>query len=445
MSPGSTRSKSRLLLAFACLVGCVDLTRPGGVGTTVDALVEPTADAPPDHDSGDAAGLDVPPRPDAEPADGGSIDTPTPVEAARDLDPPHDVPGMADAPDLMPSLDTGATMGRAPGETCGAVAACADGHCVAGICCATACSDACHACDVPGHAGTCLPKAAGTLCAPGGCSNGVATTESRCTAAGECPPAVVTSCGAFACYMTFCGSACLASSDCVAPYTCAGASCTSPGLLLYWPFDEGGGNVAQDASSNGRTGSMIGSTGAPQPSAVVAPLKFPNPRSRDFVASDSQGVVASPIPGSIKANPELTLAAWFRATAVEVDGSDIIDLGADYSLRVRSDRIEFTKRKATQAGNVYALAAGMATPIDSTWHHLAGTSGAGGMKIYLDGVEAGSAGNNLPPIFDGPDQIGVGHQPGSSLHDHTGQIDDVRIYGRALTAAEILNLARGQR
>ena len=42
-------------------------------------------------------------------------------------------------------------------------------------------------------------------------------------------------------------------------------------------------------------------------------------------------------------------------------------------------------------------------------------------------------------------QVGAGHEPGNDFHQYTGQVDDVRIYNRVLTSAEIRNLARGNR
>ena len=61
-----------------------------------------------------------------------------------------------------------------------------------------------------------------TRCAPPPCcSEGVARAESRCNGTGQCVAGVTTACGAYACYATFCGSACLAPSDCAPPFTCS--------------------------------------------------------------------------------------------------------------------------------------------------------------------------------------------------------------------------------
>jgi hypothetical protein len=218
-----------------------------------------------------------------------------------------------------------------------------------------------------------------------------------------------------------------------------------PGLILHWRFDELSGNSAADSSGAGRTGQMIGmGTSRPQPSTDVAPVKFANPRSREFSAAQEHGVVASPIPASIRANPELTVSAWFRATPAVPDGAAIVNLGPDYSLRLEPDRIEWLKRKGTAVHQVYALASWRSpTPLDGRWHHVAASSGSAGLRLFFDGVSVASVLNSEPPLFTTPDQVGAGHQPGDDVHQHTGHIDDVRIYGRVLSPAEVASLAAG--
>jgi hypothetical protein len=453
--------------------GCVDLTRP--------AVVTEAArkDAGADFGAGGAP-VTPTPAPDAQ-ADAGSIPaspdgaaSPDDVASPDDAVSEPDVGGVINEPDVGGVADT-ATAPPAPdaavndvpaapdsmpapemnpaalpqGAACTSKASCASGNCVDGVCCATACDQACVTCNAAGAPGVCSPEPAGTTCAPASCSAGVASMPRRCDGAGTCAAAMTTSCGTYACYMTFCGSACLAPADCAAPYTCSANACVSPGLLLHWPLDEASGSTAMDASGNGRHGSLVGSGGSrPQPSSNAAPLTFANPRSLSFTAADNHGVSAMPIPASIKAtaNPELTMAAWFRASSSSTSGSDVIALGTDYALRMNIDKIECIRRTSTEEGRFYVVALAMTTAhLDGRWHHLAGTAGAAGMKLYLDGVQVASNTNSAPTIFVGPDQIGVGHQPSNDFHEFTGQIDDVRIYGRALTGAEIANLARGNR
>lgn len=447
-----------LALLGVALQACVDLGRPSQLAAgAVDSDAGAGGSRPPARPIDSAGASDLASGaggsdPDAQggvPDLGGSeADTGPAPEANPAPDTAPDLPPAADSRETEPPPDAGSSL-SGPGATCSTGTSCASGNCVDGVCCASACAEPCHTCNAAGSPGTCVAEPAGTSCGTAACSNGVASGERRCDGTGTCSAATTTPCGAYACYMVFCGSACVGNADCVAPFTCSGTACVSPGLVVYWPLDEVSGTAVSDASGNGRNGSLIGTAGTrPQPSGNVAPVGFANPRSLSFSAADNQGVVSSPVPPQFKTglNPELTFAAWFQTGAVETAGSDLIDFGIDYALRIKSDQIEWIKRKGTMAGSVYALAQKATTAhLDGRWHHLAGTSGATGMRLYLDGVQIDSAGNAEPPVLNGPDQIGVGHQPGNDVHEFTGQIDDVRIYDRALSAEEIANLARGNR
>jgi hypothetical protein len=272
--------------------------------------------------------------------------------------------------------------------------------------------------------------------------------EGLCDGAGTCVPGIVTACGAYACYNnTYCSSACITNADCATPYTCSGITCVSPGLLLRWAFDEESATSALDSSGNGRTGSGEGSgSNRPQPSSNVPALRFSNPRSRAFVAALDECVVYGAIPPALKASPEMTLATWFRTTSASTGGSDVINVGGDVNLRLKDDSIQFIRRRSTVAGMAFALAELLTTAhLDGRWHHLVGVGTAAGLTLYLDGQQVASRLNAEPILFVTTDQIGAGCQPSNDLHQFDGELDDVRIYGRALGAAEVENLARGNR
>src|SRR6185312_11864316 len=50
------------------------------------------------------------------------------------------------------------------GLNCTSNSQCVTGFCVSGVCCDTACTGACGACNLPGHVGTCSPVNSGTIC-----------------------------------------------------------------------------------------------------------------------------------------------------------------------------------------------------------------------------------------------------------------------------------------
>jgi hypothetical protein len=85
------------------------------------------------------------------------------------------------------------------------------------------------------------------------------------------------------------------------------------------------------------------------------------------------------------------------------------------------------------------------------WYHLAGVvdRGTGTVKMYLNGEEKGSAefaANSPTRKYEKMTwKIGIA-SPGAQSYawPAKGLIDDVRIYGRALSAAEIKGLAEGK-
>jgi hypothetical protein len=224
-------------VARACLavfaatwaLGCVDVKRPPAF----------TTDGSRDGVSRDGVFADAP----AE-AGGGS-----PADASRDAEPSMDT--GADAPDVNASKLT-------KGEACGSSAACETGHCVDGVCCATACAGACWTCAAEGFAGTCRAATPGTdprnaciaetpsscgqtgvcddkqacafhgadvECAALACRNNAAEL-SRCNGKGMCVVAETRPCFPYGCGAPAgCRIVCTSNSDCTAPAECFSGTC----------------------------------------------------------------------------------------------------------------------------------------------------------------------------------------------------------------------------
>lgn len=99
-------------------------------------------------------------------------------------------------------------------------------------------------------------------------------------------------------------------------------------------------------------------------------------------------------------------------------------------------------RSNTSSAIQIATNAGLVTP--DVWHHLAfsydGSSVASGVKFYIDGVEITNLTTsqdtlaNASPSTPAPFNIG-GRNNGANTF--SGRIDDVAIWNRALTAAEL--------
>jgi hypothetical protein len=225
-----------------------------------------------------------------------------------------------------------------------------------------------------------------------------------------------------------------------------GGLSTTEGLGLYWSFDDPTGTVAADSSGHGLDGTYTGVTGIPAPSVVVPALTFANPLSRAFVMANAQAVFAT-LPAALKLTNNLTVSAWYRTAATDSQatsiGSDIVNAGSHYLLRVRPTQIEFSKTIGVGASFAQCLAT-VTNHLDGRWHHIGGVSSRAGMKLYFDGREVCvGAGNDVMYVGGGTDLwVGRGAIVGAA-NNFDGNIDEVRIYTRALSAAEITALAHG--
>jgi hypothetical protein len=136
-----------------------------------------------------------------------------------------------------------------PGTQCGGDNQCASHHCVDGVCCDTACTGQCEACDAtPGtctavlgrphkgradcasdsqhpecagqcdgtHALSCVYPGAGVDCRTASCTNDIAVPGASCTGTGTCPLASQQACAPNTCSAdgTVCGDGCVTDADC---------------------------------------------------------------------------------------------------------------------------------------------------------------------------------------------------------------------------------------
>jgi hypothetical protein len=370
---------------------------------------------------------------------------------------------------------------RSTGVACASADECSTGNCVDGVCCASSCGGTCQACNLAGSMGSCSPVPAmldprnncptelgstcgrmggcdgagacrlypqGTSCGAKTCNGATETSAGSCNGTGMCVTSNMTrSCAPFRCAANMCGTSCVNSNDCDTGYVCTGTTCimASQGPVLHWKFDETdpSGTTALDSSGNGHDGTFIGVTEFPKPSNDVPNLgSASNPRSRVFVRTGQQAVRLQNMPADVKPTTDLTVTVWYKATTIDTTGAELVSAGDNYILRLRSNQLEFTKRTA---GGLAQCIVNVPTALNGSWHHVAGLTGPSGIKLYFDGVELAVPGtcNRTEAIAYTTlsSDLFVGrHGNGNGAYDFDGNIDDVRIYNRALSTAEIAAL-----
>jgi hypothetical protein len=387
---------------------------------------------------------------------------------------------------------------RALGASCTAAEQCASNACIDGVCCNGACGGACEACNLPGSPGTCTAvplgldpasecpadpgapcgrvggcngaracrlQAPGTSCGAASCTGTTETSAGTCDGLGACAGGTSHECPMnLACGPAACRTSCAVSSDCAPTYACGsdGASGTrcdlTAGLILHWRLDETSGSTAANSAPASLTGTYTGASGLPAPALAptVAPLLYTNPASLRFTAASRHAVTISgalALGAPLRIDNNLTVAAWYRATSTDNSGGEILSAGDSYILRVRpaaDGRVESSKRGN---GAFRQCIVPVANAVNGQWHHLAGVHTPAGIVVYYDGVAqpactGGSLGENIQYTLGQDFWIGRHGNPSSGSNgnwDFDGHIDDVRVYARALSAAEIAQLAQGRR
>ena len=227
------------------------------------------------------------------------------------------------------------------------------------------------------------------------------------------------------------------------------------GLVGYWKLDEtSGGDTAVDASGYGNDGTPAGATGTnnkPQPDTDIPTTNFTNARSLDFDGTDDDvDVSGTSSVLDFDDTQSFTLMAWFKTTftgslpAIIAGKRNGVNSGqAGYNLQVfgapGTIRAEIADG-ATQEG------AGSGEGInDGGWHHAAmtvnGSTNSG--VLYSDGSSVGTPSYTVSPATVADFVIGYADGGGIGSSYFPGNIDEVRVYSRALSSGEISALYAG--
>src|SRR5205809_311342 len=197
-----------------------------------------------------------------------------------------------------------------------------------------------------------------------------------------------------------------------------------PGLVAAYSFNEGSGTTVADVSGNNNTGTLSGAT-------WTTAGRYGNA----LVFNGTNASVTVPNAASLGLAPGMTLEAWVYATAVPTGWRAVIDKNVDqYYLMASSDQGNRPAVGGTwTAGNQNTFGAS-GLPANA-WTHLAATFDGATVRLYMNGVQVASRAQATPlTTSTGTLQIGANGYAGENF---AGRIDEVRIYNRALTTAEI--------
>ncbi|PIZ14977.1 hypothetical protein COY51_06770 [Candidatus Desantisbacteria bacterium CG_4_10_14_0_8_um_filter_39_17] len=197
------------------------------------------------------------------------------------------------------------------------------------------------------------------------------------------------------------------------------------GLVGYWNFDEGKGEVAKDSSGNDIYGEIIGAEWVK--GIKGSALEFNGEDAYVDCGSDDILNIADAI----------TIECWVKRTGDGVKWNGIVSKGAGskgYQTFHYNPSNNFTIYLNTNATG-YGSVMGQVIPLNE-WMHLVVTydSKEKMVKLYQNGVMTASK-QYEGQITDFAENFYIGRTTGFNYF--CGLIDEVRVYNRALTEAEI--------
>jgi len=195
-------------------------------------------------------------------------------------------------------------------------------------------------------------------------------------------------------------------------------------LVGYWPLDDP--STAPDVSSTGNDGSVNGDPGSAL--GIFGSTSYSLDGNDDYVLiPDSESIDMSD-------EDTVTVSAWVRPESRPGTWNPIFqhsDQGYNLQFEDRAPAFTIYDGGWTTAKD--------AQYPDGQWYHIAGVFDGDDTRIYVDGQPG--------PVVDGADEVesggmaaGLGANLDASGRYLDGQVDEVRVYDRALSDGEVFDL-----
>jgi hypothetical protein len=228
------------------------------------------------------------------------------------------------------------------------------------------------------------------------------------------------------------------------PVAAVAPTAPSQGLVLHYSMESlPGGVTVPDVSGNSLNSQLVLGTGA----ATLVPSLSGHGHALKLTGTQHQYVA---VPGSPLLNVNTyTLSAWVRYTGVQNDKTlgrwEILEKADSYWMNVRTNgRVRVGGfYGGCQASNWTYLDSNWSLPVN-TWKSVVATYDGTWLRVYINGNAAGAMRiSGATCVNNQPLAVGAKNQPSKGLLEAfwDGRLDDVRIYNRVLTSAEIQQLA----
>jgi len=212
------------------------------------------------------------------------------------------------------------------------------------------------------------------------------------------------------------------------------------GLVAYFKFDEGSGASAANTKDSAKSARCVGTCTRPDGQLGGAFGLRNNVSPTDWIELPT---------GIFDGRSAITLSLWLRALSTVRSEAPLLHFStsANEALYLLPDDDRFSSRGAHLVG-VHSGATfvnlSSATPslTDKVWHQVVITWNSSKIELFIDGNSVGRTTDPKVP----PSQLGASSKNylGRSSDDRDeaffGEVDDLRIYDRVLSAADVKSL-----
>ncbi|MBI5133906.1 MAG: LamG domain-containing protein [Candidatus Taylorbacteria bacterium] len=204
-----------------------------------------------------------------------------------------------------------------------------------------------------------------------------------------------------------------------------------------WDLDDGAGTVARDRSGSGNNGTLVNSPAwsADTPWNVGGSVLFDG--TNDYIEV--------PYSAALAPTSAITYSAWFKPASLS-GGRQILSKTqtGGYQLSINENSacaLNSLCGLIHISGSYHSVSYPASALVVGRWYHALVTYDGEVMKLYLDGKEvAANAAPSGSITYSSNNALCIGAEPSSTCSDgnyFSGNIEDVRVYAKALVASEI--------